>query len=95
MADFPIDPELRVRARPELVLRRTEEALRFLRKNVLKGRDGSWRDVLQSFEAISDEWNAMEAVVELELLLEAEGMLIEEKQPQLSSSPKIADFRVA
>jgi hypothetical protein len=34
---------------------------------------------LESFEAAQDEWSAMEAVVHLELLLEAEGLLIEER----------------
>jgi len=54
MPDFPIDPELRIRASPPLILRRT------------------------SFEAARDEWSAMEAVVQLELLLEAGGLLIEQ-----------------
>ena len=31
------------------------------------------------FEAARDEWSAMEAVVKLELLLEAQGLLIEEE----------------
>jgi hypothetical protein len=35
--------------------------------------------VKQSFEEAWEEWSAMEAVVKLELLLEAEGLLIEEK----------------
>jgi hypothetical protein len=43
-----------------------------------------WQDVLRDFEAIRDEWSAIEAVVHLELLLEAEGLLIEENQPQPS-----------
>jgi hypothetical protein len=32
MPDFPIDPELRIRARPPIVLRRTTEAVDFIRK---------------------------------------------------------------
>jgi len=32
MRDFPIDPELRIRARPPVVLRRTTEAVDFIRK---------------------------------------------------------------
>jgi hypothetical protein len=44
----------------------------------LSRSDRAWRDLLQSFEAARDEWSAMEAVVKLELLLEAEGLLIEE-----------------
>jgi len=35
---------------------------------------------LDRFEAIQDQWSALEAVVHLELLLEAEGRLIEEKR---------------
>jgi hypothetical protein len=35
--------------------------------------------VQQSFEDAWDEWSAMEAVVKLEMLLEAEGLLIEDK----------------
>jgi hypothetical protein len=78
MPDFPIDPELRIRASPPIVLRRTTEAVGFIRQLVLSGADRAWEDVLQSFEAAVDEWSAMEAVVHLELLLEAGGLLIEE-----------------
>ena len=77
MPDFPIDPELRIRASPPIVLRRTTEAVEFIRQLVLSGADGAWEDVLQSFEAAVDEWSAMEAVVHLELLLEAGDLLIE------------------
>src|SRR5215472_1590159 len=35
MPDFPIDPELRIRASPPIVLRRTTEAVNFLRKAAL------------------------------------------------------------
>ena len=35
---------------------------------------------MDRFEAIQDDWSAMEAVVHLEVLLEAEGRLIEEKR---------------
>jgi hypothetical protein len=77
MPDFPIDPELRIRATPPIVLRRTTEAVDFIRKVALSSPDRAWQDVLQSFEAARDEWNAMEAVVHLELLIEAGGLLIE------------------
>ena len=77
MPDFPIDPELRIRASPPIVLRRTTEAVGFIRQLVLSGADRAWQDVLQSFEAAVDEWSAMEAVVHLELLLEAGDLLIE------------------
>jgi hypothetical protein len=49
--------------------------------------------VLQSFEAARDEWSAMEAVVHLELLLEAEGLLIEERSSRFS--PGQDRFRAA
>ena len=75
MPDFPIDPELRIR---------TTEAAGFIRRMMLSRADHAWRDVLQSFEAARDEWSAMEAVVHLELLLEAEGLLIEEKTAHAS-----------
>jgi hypothetical protein len=39
-------------------------------------------NILQRFEGIRDEWTGMEAVVHLELLLEAERLLIEEKPLQ-------------
>ena len=84
MLDFPIDPELRVRASPERVLRRTNEALQFIREMTLGRRGRAWKDVLRSFEAIRDDWSAIEAVVNLELLLEAEGLLIERTQSQSS-----------
>ena len=79
MPDFPIDPELRIHARPPIVLRRTTEAVDFIRKAALSTPDRPWQDLLQSFEAARDEWSAMEAVVKLELLLEAEGLLIEKE----------------
>jgi hypothetical protein len=86
MPDFPIDPELRIRANPSIVLRRTIEAVDFIRKVALSSPDRAWRDLLQSFEAARDEWSAMEAVVNLELLLEAEGLLIEEETAYASRS---------
>jgi hypothetical protein len=84
MLDFPIDPELRIRASSGQVLRRTNEALKFVRRMTLTCTGRPWQDVLRDFEAIRDEWSAIEAVVHLELLLEAEGLLIEENQPQPS-----------
>ena len=84
MPDFPIDPELRIRARPPMVLRRTTEAIDFIRKAALSTPDGPWQDLLQSFEVARDEWSAIEAVVHLELLLEAEHLLIEEPLPSPS-----------
>ena len=80
MPDFPIDPELRIRPSPGGVLRRTHEALAFVREMSQSGPP--WQDLLQIFEAIQDEWSAIEAVVHLELMLEAEGLLIEEKPSQ-------------
>jgi hypothetical protein len=38
----------------------------------------AWQEPEESFHAIHDEWSAIEAVVSLELLLEAEGLLIDE-----------------
>jgi hypothetical protein len=81
MPDFAIDPELRVRARPEKVLRRTSEALQFLREITPSRSSRAWQDAAESFEKIRDEWNAIEAVVSLEILLEAEGLLIEKLLP--------------
>jgi hypothetical protein len=86
MLDFPVDPELRIHGSPQRVLRRTNEAEKFVRQMVLRYPDGRWRDVLQSFQAIQDEWSAIEAVVDLELLLEAEGRLIDELQPRPPSA---------
>jgi hypothetical protein len=39
-----------------------------------------------TFEDAWDEWSAMEAVVKLEMLLEAEGLLIEDKPAPASTS---------
>jgi hypothetical protein len=72
------DPELRIRASPPIVLRRTIEAIDFIRKVSLSTPDRAWQELLQNFEAARDEWSAMEAVVHLELVLEAGGLLIEE-----------------
>jgi hypothetical protein len=90
MPDFLIDPELRIRASPPVVLRCTTEAVEFMRKKTLSRPNRVWQDILQSFEAARDEWSAMEAVVSLELLLEAEGLLIEGK-PALASAPSQRD----
>ena len=78
MPDFPIDPELRIRASPPIVLRRTTEAIEFIRRMTLSSPNRAWEQVLQNLEAARDEWTAMEAVVHLELLLEARDLLIEE-----------------
>ena len=86
MPDFPIDPELRIRASPPIVLRRTTEAVEFIRQQALSGADRAWEDVLKSFEAAVDEWSAMEAVVHLELLLEAGDLLIEKSTAYASRS---------
>jgi len=77
MPDFPIDPELRIRVSPPIVLRRTTEAVEFIRQLALSSPDRAWADMLQSFEAAVDEWSAMEAVVRLELLLEGRDLLIQ------------------
>jgi hypothetical protein len=45
-----------------------------------------WKDLLRNFEAAEDEWTAMEAVVHLELLLEAEDLLIEDSKAYASRS---------
>jgi acyl-CoA reductase-like NAD-dependent aldehyde dehydrogenase len=87
MPDFPIDPELRIRARPPIVLRRTTEAIEFIRKAALSSPNRAWEEVLQSLEAARDEWSAMEAVVKLELLLEARDLLIEESRAYTSRFP--------
>ena len=94
MPDFPIDPELRLRASPPVVLRRTTEASAFIQKMTLSRSGRAWQDVLQNFEAARDEWSAMEAVVKLELLLEAEDLLIEEK-PALASAVSREDRSAA
>ena len=51
MPDFPIDPELRVRGSSPVVLRRTTEAVAFLRKMALNSAGRAWKDLLQDFEA--------------------------------------------
>jgi hypothetical protein len=86
MPDFPIDPELRIRANPPIVLRRTTEAVDFIRKVALSTPDRPWQDLLQRLEAARDEWSAVEAVVHFELLLEAGGLLIEERTAYASRS---------
>ena len=85
MPDFPIDPELRVRVSPPVVLRRTTEAVAFLRKMALNSTGRAWKDLLQDFEAARDEWSAIEAVVHLEFLLEARGLLMEDETAHASA----------
>jgi hypothetical protein len=86
MPDFPIDPELRIRASPPIVLRRTSEAVEFIRQLKLNNPDCACEDLLRSFEAVMDEWSAIEAVVHLELLLEARDLLIEDSAAYASRS---------
>ena len=88
MLDFLIDPVLRIRGAPERVLQRTSDAGKFLKQMMLARPDGPWTMLLQAFQDTQDEWSAMEAVVQLEIALEAEGRLVEEKQPaRLQSMP--------
>jgi hypothetical protein len=84
MPDFPIDPELRIRASPPIVLRRTTEAIEFIRKTTLGSPNRAWEEVLQRLQSARNEWTAMEAVVHFELLLEARNMLIEQSRPHAS-----------
>jgi hypothetical protein len=86
MPDFVIDPELRIRASPPVVLRCTTEAVKFIQQMTLSRPGRAWQDMLESFEAAWDEWSTMEAVVKLELLLEAESLLLEE-DPALPPAP--------
>jgi hypothetical protein len=73
----------------------SDEALAFLRKKIPSFPGGPWQDVLRIFEAIHDEWSAMEAVVRLEILLQAEDLLIEEKRSELPSQVNAVDLNVA
>jgi len=68
------------------VLRRTNDAVKFIRDMMLSRRGHQWRSILQRFEEIRDELTAMDAVVNIELLLEAERLLIEEKPLQLPTT---------
>jgi hypothetical protein len=94
MPDFPIDPELHIRNSPPIVLRRTTEAVAFIRRMSLSQPGHAWRDLLQRLQAARDEWSALEAVVQLELLLEAEGLLIEERTSDASPAGQ-NQFRAA
>jgi hypothetical protein len=94
MHEFPIDPEVRIRANPPVVLRCTTEAVKFLRKMGLSTRGRAWHDLLENFEAAKDEWSAMEAVVQLELFLEKGGLLIEDGAAHASTSEE-DEFRAA
>jgi hypothetical protein len=87
IGSFPIDPELHIRVSPPIVLRRTSEAEAFVRKMSQRRSGHAWQDVLQGFEAAWDEWSAMEAVVKLELLLETEGLLVEDEPDRASAAP--------
>ena len=51
---------------------------------------GPWTTLLQALQDARDEWSAMEAVVQLEITLEAEGRLVEEKQPSEAQSIPLA-----
>jgi len=50
MRDFPIDPELRICVSAPGVLRRTNEAIAFIRKMIRSRSERAWLDVQQSFE---------------------------------------------
>jgi hypothetical protein len=90
MLDIPIDPELRVRGTPERVLQRTSDAVSFAKQMALAQPDGPWSAVIQAFEHARDEWTAIEAVVQLELALEADGRLIEDDGPLRARAPSLA-----
>ena len=90
MLEFPIDPELRIRGTPDRVLRCTSDAVKFLRQMNLGRADGPWSRLLQAFQDARDEWTAMETVVQLELALEIEGRLIEEKSSLQSKGTTLA-----
>src|SRR5262249_38304308 len=90
MVEFPIDPELRIRGAPERVLRCTSDAVKFLRQIGLGRPDSPWTRFLEAFQDARDEWSAMEVVVQLELALEAEGRLIEEKSSLQSQGMSLA-----
>ena len=95
MANFPIDPELHVGESPETVLRQSDDALTYLQRKARTDPDGPWRDALRNFQAIRDEWSALEAVVRLECLLESKDLLIEAKRSWLPSQVDAVDFNVA
>ena len=78
---------------PPVVLRRTTEAVAFLRKMALNSTGRAWKDLLQDFEAARDEWSAIEAVVHLEFLLEARGLLMEDETAHASTSCKVDHAR--
>jgi hypothetical protein len=90
MLDVPIDPVLRIRGAPQRVLQRTSDAVKFLKQMMLARPDGPWTTLLQALQDAQDEWSAMEAVVQLEITLEAEGRLVEEKQPSGAQSIPLA-----
>src|SRR5258708_12298864 len=65
MVNFAIDPELRIRGFPEIVLRQSDEALTFLRKKPLIFPRSHYPATLRIFEAIRHAGSTLNTVVPL------------------------------
>ena len=76
MSDFPIEPELHVRAGRGLTLRTIDEAAEFARKIAADRNNREWDGVLHRLEAVRTREDAREAADALRALLEAEDLLV-------------------
>jgi hypothetical protein len=76
MSDFPIEPELHVRAGPGRTLRSIDEAAEFARALARQRNNRQWDGVLYRLEAVRTREDARDAANALRALLEAEDLLV-------------------
>jgi len=76
MTAFLIDPEIRVRHRRYPVLRTIADALALARGMAAEHPGTVWPGTVRLLERIRTEEDALEAAVEIEMLLESDAMLI-------------------
>jgi hypothetical protein len=87
MVAFLIDPEIRVRHRRYPVLRTIAEALEFALDMAGEHPTTAWSGTAQLLERVRTEDDALEAAVEIEMLLEREAMLIPDSEAPVVAVP--------
>jgi hypothetical protein len=74
MTDYPIEPELRLRA--DRALGSIDQAAEFVRAHAKDHEDREWQGVLYRLESASTKEEAVDAVNALKALLEASNLLV-------------------
>jgi len=91
MVAFLIDPEIRLRHRRYPVLRTLAEALELARAMAAEDPATAWSGMARVLERVRTEDDALEAAVEIEMLLEREAMLIPDAEaPAIVAPPRRA-----